>query len=91
MNTIQKEAYLPRCVRKKELRHYFGETYKFIWNNIITDELLQGWGSSYKQIKHLRALPADLTEQIYLHFKITDLHEPNHERIKSIVEGKEPS
>jgi len=86
MNTIQKEPYLPRCVRKKELVNYFGENRDFFWTNILTDELLTKWGTSYEAIKNCRALPFDLTEKIYLHFKITDLNEPNYERIRELID-----
>lgn len=87
MNTIRREPYLPRCVRKKELKHYFGESLEFIWSHIITDELLEEWGTSYEAIKPLRALPAELTEKIYLHFKIGDLNEAYYERIRGMMEG----
>lgn len=88
MNTIQKEAYLPLCVRKKELRNYFGETYEFLWANIITEELLEEWGSSYEAIRYVRAFTPELTQKIYVHFEITDLNEPNSARIQKIIQSR---
>lgn len=73
----RKVAHLPRCVSKKELVNYWGVEHRYMWRNILTDDLLEEWGYDYKKIKRLVLLPPDLTEKIYIHFKIKDLHGPN--------------
>lgn len=69
----KKEAYRPRCVSKKELIAYWGVKYRYMWANILTDDLLGKWGYDYERIKRLNVLPPDLTAKIYEHFEIYDL------------------
>lgn len=68
------KPHLPRTVEKRDLKDYFGCSYAYLWEVIITDDLLYRWGYNQDQIKPLRRLPPDLTRLIYVHFKITDLN-----------------
>lgn len=70
----QNDYYLPRCVTKKELKNYFGVSYKEMWNKIITEDLLNEWGYEIDDIKPMRLLTPEITKKIYIHFEIKDLN-----------------
>lgn len=74
MNVNTKNAArLPRCVHKYDLKTYFGCNYKLLWRNVITKQLLEGWGIDLEEFKQWHILPPDVTLKIYIHFGITDL------------------
>lgn len=64
---------LPKCVTKYDLIMYFECTYRYLWRNIITEDLLEEWGYSYDDIKRMRKLPPTITARIYEHFQIKSL------------------
>lgn len=71
MNVVPR---LPRCVTKYELATYFECSYEYLWKEIITDELLEGWNYSYEEhVRPCKKLHPILTKKIYLHFGIRDL------------------
>jgi hypothetical protein len=74
---MPRAARLPRLVTKYDLITYFGVTYKVLWSRILTDDLLEGWGYPYSDLKRSRTLPPGLTARIYAHFNITDLDADN--------------
>lgn len=74
MSTSSPGPRRPRCLTKFDLITYFGVSYRTLWRTVITDDLLEGWGFTYKEdIKPSRTLGPILSEHIYGHFGITDL------------------
>jgi hypothetical protein len=91
MNTSEhKPARLPRCLPKFELANYFGITTKTLWANILTDDLLDGWGYSQDDIKPLRVFNPRLSRLICEHFRITDLDADFSEEIRASLGKKCP-
>lgn len=70
----KKQVYLPRCVSKQELRHYFGVGPTYLREQLLTEDLISGWGFDYNNYKRKRLLGPRLTAKIYKHFDIKDLN-----------------
>lgn len=81
-NTEPRVKRLPRLVTKYDLITYFGVSYKILWSRILTDDLLEGWGFTYKALKSVRTLPPNLTARIYEHFGIDDLDAGNDQQVR---------
>lgn len=83
MNKKTREPYLPRCVSKKELAIYFGVSHKWLWANLITEDLINDWGFEIEEVKPRRIFPPDLTLKIYRHFDILDLNLSLYEELST--------
>lgn len=83
------QAYLPRCVPKYDLIQYFGCDYSYLWENIVTEEMVSSWGFDWEEIKRKKRLPPEVTLEIYVHYRITDLYENYSERIAQLIEQRE--
>ena len=84
-------AYLPPCVLKEELATYFGISLEWMWDNVVTEDLLEGWGYRLSNIKRKHRLPFLLTRNIYLHFLITDLKQPYSLQIEKEIQFRRQS
>lgn len=82
---VSQGVYLPRCVAKFELIAYFGCDYKFLWSRLIPDELLHQWGYDSDLVRKCRRLDPDLTQRVYLHYRITDLNSDYSEEIAEMI------
>lgn len=74
ISTSKHRVRLPKCVTKYDLITYFGVSYRVLWSRILPDDLLEGWGYSYKEdLKRSNTLDPIITALIYAKYDITDL------------------
>ncbi len=75
MNTPEQlvAVRLPRCVEKRDLKDYFDVSYKYLWSELLTDELFDEWGYDRDDWKRAKRFPPNVTLLIYSHFNISNL------------------
>ncbi|MTB53902.1 hypothetical protein [Lewinella sp. W8] len=87
----EKAPNLPRCVRKYQLRDYFGCSYRHLWRFIITEDLFLSWGYDPDKLKRRRIFSPELTKLIYTHFQIRDLDADLSEEITGAMQENQGS